>query len=579
MPDQDGFISDEEMAAMNHAAGPDDDGFISDDELLKQRIAPEEAPGYLNSAASGALQGASFGFSDEILGGIKGGYGALMGEGNYGDLYKQNRDQERQRLKIAQETNPKMYGTGELLGAVAPAFIPGGQAALAGRLGASAARTVAGSALGAGVQALGTSEEENLNGMAKDFAGGAAFGAAVPLGGMALKGVASKAANTNLGRAVIGGAEKGLNYAKSKLPDLGIKTTALLTGADEGKMREYLKNPQGVNIARPIDELASDVNSGVERLKDKVILGSRDATEKIPEALRIPREEISSEIDRIKGAMGEAYTDKDASALKELTRLQKRVLPESGGAPLEGKEIKRFVKKLDRVIDHEEQAGEFMTPAHIAKNDLRRFLDGKLKEEDLYREAMVPVAADAQALELASKQFPSVDVTAGRLKSAATRPEYKQEVTGALSAMDERLGTNYVDENNNRALKQYFEQDMTGGRGPRNRVVGGVIGGLAGMAMGGPVGGMLGLSGGLKAGQYLDKYGNKVAKNALDMFIDGSGNLMTQKLRTAANRAGKQGDALRQLIKQNPELMGGVLGVAAENSRRKSNYDYSGSEE
>lgn len=106
----------------------------------------------LESAGRGAIQGATFGFGDEIYGGVAGAYDALTSDKTFSDAYAERAESARAANKEAQEANPWSYGIGEVAGGIA---IPGGAAAAglrgATRAGATLGQRVAqGSRVGAG---------------------------------------------------------------------------------------------------------------------------------------------------------------------------------------------------------------------------------------------------------------------------------------------------------------------------------------------------------------------------------------------------------------------------------------------
>ena len=168
------FISDEDMAKMEAEqpqAAPKKN-FISDDDMAKMEA---EQPSELESGARGIAQGLTMGFADEISGGAEALWEAAKGDPRtFGELYKQYRDESRQNFKKAQEANPGTYTTGEVAGAIGSAFIPGLNVAK----GAGLAANVGKAALQGGLMGLGSSEAEDLSGMAKDTATGAALGGA-----------------------------------------------------------------------------------------------------------------------------------------------------------------------------------------------------------------------------------------------------------------------------------------------------------------------------------------------------------------------------------------------------------------
>ena len=108
------------------------EGTMSESRLRGERAAEwlADTPylGAAASAASGALEGATFGFSDEILGGL----GAMLGNG-----YEDTRDMARQFNTTMGERRPFSNMAGDLAGSI---VVPGGAAKL-GMRGLDAANT------------------------------------------------------------------------------------------------------------------------------------------------------------------------------------------------------------------------------------------------------------------------------------------------------------------------------------------------------------------------------------------------------------------------------------------------------
>ena len=165
--------------------------------LLEELPAPKEDIGYGQSLGAGALEGASFGWGDEIAGGA----GALqdyavdkVGQGLGGPPpgpidYTGNRDAARDWFKESAEANPKTALMGELLGGAAT-----GGTGVARSVGKMALKKALPKLIGEGaaigsVAGAGYSEQEGLGGIAQDTAIGAGAGAvAAPLMAGAVKG-------------------------------------------------------------------------------------------------------------------------------------------------------------------------------------------------------------------------------------------------------------------------------------------------------------------------------------------------------------------------------------------------------
>lgn len=169
-----------------------------------------EPPSILESAGRGALQGASFGFADEIAGAI----GAATSK----KTYTEARNESRDAYSLAKDTNPRAYFAGEVGGGLAGALAPGallGKAAGAGAAaaeGAEVAPTIGrlalrGAASGAaygGAQALGDSTADltkgDFHGAIADTLRGAAVGGALgavlePAANKLLEGAPKRAAD------------------------------------------------------------------------------------------------------------------------------------------------------------------------------------------------------------------------------------------------------------------------------------------------------------------------------------------------------------------------------------------------
>ncbi len=148
------------------------------------------------SAARGAVQGASYGFGDEIAAAVDTGVSKVPGLREFAQMlhgdnlpiddpsltYSQRRDAYRAKNEQAQQANPKTYIAGELAGGLA-APIPGGAAvkgATAGAKIASVAKTGAkvGAAAGLGMSKADLTQGE-YGKAATDTAIGAATGAVV----------------------------------------------------------------------------------------------------------------------------------------------------------------------------------------------------------------------------------------------------------------------------------------------------------------------------------------------------------------------------------------------------------------
>jgi hypothetical protein len=182
-----------------------------------QPSAAAPAVSRLESAGRGALQGVTFGFSDEIGGGLAAAGNALLGDFNISDNYSRTRDSIREGNRAAQQANPGTYVLGELAGGVALPFSVAKAATKLPQAGQAVSRMAGftpevtqaatfGQRVGQGVRmggaygaayGAGLSEADSVGGVALDTAKGAGVGALV--GGVAVPAVDAVSA---VGRAV-----------------------------------------------------------------------------------------------------------------------------------------------------------------------------------------------------------------------------------------------------------------------------------------------------------------------------------------------------------------------------------------
>lgn len=255
-----GFIPEE-----NH----DDLGFKPVD---RQTASSEPVdPGLLNDLGRGMVQGVTFGFGDEIAGGLEAGADLLTGNTTLDklkDAYQKHRDESRTLYKQAEERSPIASTVGNIAGGIAPALLTAGSSTAvqgAGALSRIAAGAKAG--LGAGaLGGLGTSEADTIAGDLSNAAEGAKMGAL-------------------FGGAISGGVEaaKGVKGAAKKVGSFLNETTLAkdIKGAfnfgDEGQNLVTAKGLQSVeDTARKEGEnLALNARSSLQKAGNKI----KEATE------------------------------------------------------------------------------------------------------------------------------------------------------------------------------------------------------------------------------------------------------------------------------------------------------------
>lgn len=181
------------------------------------------------SFVRGAAQGLSFGFADEITGGVNAFKEALMDGKNLKDSYIKHRDESRLRYKEAQEANPSAFLAGDVVGSIASGVLTRGR---------SAPLSITRLALQGATRAAGSSDEESISEIAKDAAQGAVTG-------VALKGVGKVGALVNK-RA--GNIAKSLHQSGNGIAPQVKKTTEEWVAKKVDKAADWIIKSAGTGI-------------------------------------------------------------------------------------------------------------------------------------------------------------------------------------------------------------------------------------------------------------------------------------------------------------------------------------------
>ena len=189
-------------------------------EEVPEMAAPAaKAPSVLEAFLRGGAQGATAGFSDELVGGVE----SLFTN----KTYQQARDESRAANAAAKAANPYAFGAGEVGGTLATALVPGGAVAR----GAGFAAKVGVAAAQGAVSGLGYSEGQDAATIAKDTLAGGAMGAA--------------------GGAVFGAVGKGLAKLVAKSPERASKRIVQeIVSSASPKARDKLVGEGGKNAER-----------------------------------------------------------------------------------------------------------------------------------------------------------------------------------------------------------------------------------------------------------------------------------------------------------------------------------------
>jgi hypothetical protein len=148
--------------------------------LSAKGVATRATPTRADAALAGIQNLGSFGWGDELGAALQGGLAKLYGTGEYGETYRQARDENRRQSAAAKEAHKGVYyASGLPFALAASAALPGFKAAQGAGLGMRALVGAANGALQGGLAGAGESEADTLGGVAKDAGVGAALGGGV----------------------------------------------------------------------------------------------------------------------------------------------------------------------------------------------------------------------------------------------------------------------------------------------------------------------------------------------------------------------------------------------------------------
>lgn len=490
---------------------------------------PEGIEDVVGSAMRGAAQGASLGFIDEATAGVGGLYDYVQGKiGSRGsislsDAYKTRRDTIREADARAEAENPKAYFGGQITGALGTAMIPGAGALNAAK-GASIA-TVAGKGAISGAIA-GAGSARNLIDVPAETLKGAAVGGA-------------------LGGAISGAGKVATALIEKMAP---AKVASVLLNAPEEGINRYIKNPQGVNAARPRAEIVEkDFLPRIAKLKEEVTAGSQasrdilDAEGKsikggdIADIFDAKAQEIYKRSEgvfddpqvaaaynwlrgtaqKFRPKVNESFTDDLQSVLKREGFSEKDLagMRDEVERTLSTNRVKDTVQSLQRRTEYQTEPGQMSRVDDRIRKDVAGKVNQLLKDTSgEYSKQMERVAADTRTLKSVADLAKTPQGFDSLLKRTqrGTAPHQLE----ALKAFDKRTGGGLIEELQNSATKEALSKSAM--NGSRNVNLFGAAGDAAGEAIGGLPGKLIGRTVGLLHGATVDKYGPKMAKTIID---------------------------------------------------------------
>jgi hypothetical protein len=499
------------------------------------------------SFTRGAFDSASFGWLDELAGGLEA-LGSKVGVrglgGSFNDIrletdeedaqdwdavYKEARDKRRTQSAGAMEANPLSYGAGEVVGGITSGVATGNVATGAGKmlgitagkgLGAASIRAAGAGAVDGAVTGAVYSQAEDLSGIAKDAGRGAAISGV--LGGV---------------MPVVG---KGLNKATAGFTK---KFNKIALDLDEDISDTLIKNPTYLDNVKPKNQIEREAVEAANTLSGTISQWDDEAWKQLSNVpfpanqqvsikanlTQTIREQLEQQGHLRRGVDGELFAVSTPQSRKAIAQAEEVIglVKQSNLSP---QELKRIVKTVDAEINWDKQE---LAASNKLMRSIRHEIDDSLKSRNEgYRTAMEDVAGGVGLLEDTRKGLRLKKEVGGELVATdTTEKKLNTALRGNRNDTDKVLRENLDKLSNYRTnssgvsfvedlSKLEMDRRATGGVTNGSR---GVIGGsVLGLIFGGGVNYYqtgelnlgtlaLGAAGGA-AGLARDKYGRSVGK-------------------------------------------------------------------
>lgn len=429
--------------------------------------------------ALATLQGPTFGFGDEIIGGIVGGAKTLFNDKPLRQNYEETRDFVRGAVAQQQKDEPIRTGVSQFIaslpvGGPLAKLLPAG----AGMVGQIASAGGIGALSGA-ANALGDSEAKDAIGMAKDAGTGAGFGFAmggmgVPLArgvgaaGTALMSKMDESAAVQYARQKVAEAfardQRTTRQATTRMDRLGpeatvadtggentrqlLDTLAILPGRTKNEVETVIRNRQAGRADRMIDAAESASGTGGLRMSTEMNdwMAQREAQagplyERVTQMTVRPNASLMATIDAADQLGATQLGQKMAIA-----RQQPWTLDTTSNQPYSMRDLDNLKKGLDQLVSKETKPDGKLTPLGASYNELRQDLISKLDRATMgqykaARDAFAGPSAIMDAATAGRNALTKDDATIAAMQAGMSRSEKDAFALGAFESLRAKLGT------------------------------------------------------------------------------------------------------------------------------------------
>lgn len=193
-----------------------------------------------------------------------------------------------------------------------------------------------------------------------------------------------------------------------------------------------LEKEKLTNIKSPI-QIADDVQTAIEDLKQQVIDGSKDSYEILERSnIQVDTVPIFHQLRSHLESIGSKLTDQGRAASSKIRRLVDDLYKMP--TKISGPQAKRYIQELDNEIKWGETTGQFTPPVSRALQAVRAAFDEQLKGVTEYSNKMAEVAEKTQLLQQLSRGFGTSKTTINKITAIANRN------AGEEQELLERLG-------------------------------------------------------------------------------------------------------------------------------------------
>lgn len=444
-----------------------------------QRATWGDVATHTGKALLATMQGPTFGFGDEIIGGVVGGAKTLFNNKPLRQNYEETRDAVRDVVKQQERDEPVRTAASQMLTSMAlggplARFLPAGT----GMAGQAATAGGVGMASGA-LHALGDSQAKDASGLAGDAGVGAGIGLAmggfgVPLmrgvgaAGQAIASNFSDSAALQYARQKVAEAfardQRPVQQAVTRMDRLGpeatvadtggqntlqlLDTLALLPGRTKDEVQTVIRNRQAGRADRMIDAAESASGTGGLRMSTEMgdWMAQREAAaaplyERVTKMAVRPNAGLMATIDAADQLGATQLGQKMAIA-----RQQPWSLDTTGNQPYLMRDLDNLKKGLDQLVSKETKPDGKLTPLGASYDDLRRDLIGKLDratmgQYKLARDAFAGPSALMDAATAGRMALTKDDATITAMQAGMSRSEKDAFALGAFESLRAKLGT------------------------------------------------------------------------------------------------------------------------------------------